>query len=170
MSLLVDRLDRLSRNTKTIEEIILGMGVIVVAVSDEPSTDPLVLASRAARAELEGNIIAERTKRALTDRKASGVLLGNRTNLPEAQKLGADSNRRRADEKANEIADAISSNGWHDLSVPALVDALNELPLLSSRGGPWTVAALRRPHRAALKVLRKPRLDDYQHHPGFGQF
>lgn len=170
VNLLVDGLDRLSRHTKTVEHIVRERKVAVISVSDERTTDPLVLASRAARAELEGNQISERTKQALDERKASGTLLGNRTNLPEAQKLGADANKRRAEEKVNEIGEAIRRNGWHELSVPALVDALNGIGVKTSRGDLWTAAALRKPHKAALEVLRTSTLADYQHHPNYGRF
>ena len=106
----------------------------------------------------------------MDEKKAAGVLLGNRTNLPEAQKRGAESNKRRAEEKVNEIAAAIRKNGWQDLSVPALVVALNGIGLKTSRGEAWTVAALRKPRKAALEVLKAFTLADYQHHPNFGRF
>ena len=170
VDLLVDGLDRLSRHTKTVEHIMEDRKVAVVSVSDERTRDPMVLASRAARAELEGDRISQRTKQALDEKKASGALLGNRTNLPEAQKLGADANKRRAEEKANEIAGAIRRNGWHDLSVPALVGALNRIGVKTSRGEPWSAAALRKPHKAALEVLRASTLADYQNHANFGRF
>ncbi|MGO7398527.1 recombinase family protein [Rhizobium ruizarguesonis] len=170
VDLLVDGLDRLSRHTDTIEHIIRNKKVMVVSVSEDRTKDPLVIASRAARAELEGDKIAERTRRALSEKKASGTLLGNRTNLPEAQKLGASSNKRRAEEKVDEIARAIQANQWHDLSVPTLAGALNGIGVKTSRGEAWTAAALRRPHRAALEFLRTSTLADYQSHPNFGRF
>ncbi|MBY3211485.1 recombinase family protein [Rhizobium laguerreae] len=170
LDLLVDGLDRLSRHTDTIEHIIRNKKVMVVSVSEGRTKDPLVIASRAARAELEGDKIAERTRRALSEKKASGALLGNRTNLREAQKLGADANKRRAEEKVIEIAEAIRRNDWRDLSVPALTDALNGIGVKTSRGTPWTAAALRKPHRAALDALSTSTLADYQHHPNYGRF
>ncbi|KQY16324.1 hypothetical protein ASE23_20290 [Rhizobium sp. Root73] len=170
VDILVDGLDRLSRNTKTIEHIMREKKIMVVSASEGRTSNRLVLASRAARAELEGNMIAERTKLALDRKKAEGVKLGNRTNLSEAQKLGAESNRRRAEEKINEIASAIRKNGWQDLPVPALVDALNNIGVKTSRGEIWTAAALRKPHKAALEALRTSTLADYQHHPNFGRF
>ncbi|MGR6466695.1 recombinase family protein [Rhizobium sp. PAMB 3182] len=168
--LLVDGLDRLSRSTKTIEHIMRERKVMVVSVSEGRTSNRLVLASRAARAELEGNMISERTKRALHRKKAEGVKLGNRTNLSEAQKLGADSNKRRAEEKVNEIATAIQKNDWQDLSVPALVDALNGIGLKTSRGEAWTAAALRRPRKAALEAIKASTPADYKNHPNFGLF
>lgn len=170
VDLLVDQLDRLSRTTKTIEHIIREEEVMVVAVSVGRTTDPLVVASRAARAEFEGDEIARRTKSALSDKKAQGVLLGNRTNLPEAQQLGAAANKLRSQAKINEIAEAIYKNGWHDLHVPALAEALNGIGLKTSRGKPWTAAALRMPRRAALLTLANAAGNDYQKNPDYGRF
>lgn len=170
VDLLVDGLDRLSRSTKTIEHIMRERKIMVVSVSEGRTSNRLVLASRAARAELEGDMISERTKLALRRKKAEGVKLGNKTNLPEAQKRGAESNKRRAEEKVNEIAEAIRDNGWENLTVPALVEALNGIGLKTSRDEVWTAAALRRPHKAALEALRMATLADYQDHPDFGIF
>ena len=170
VDLLVDRLDRLSRNTRTIEDIIRKRKVMVISVSEGRTKDRLVLASRAARAELEGEKIAERTSRVLKRKKDAGVKLGNPTNLPEAQRLGADANKRRAEEKINELANAIRTNGWQDLTIPALVDALNRIGVKTSRGEAWTAAALRRPHRAALELLRESTSAEIRQHPNYGRF
>ena len=168
--ILVAGLDRLSRNVETIEHIMRERKIMVHSVTENASSDPVVLASRAARAQLEGEQISERTTLALGRKKAEGVKLGNRTNLPEAQKLGAESNKRRAEQKVNEIAAAIRKNGWQDLSVPALVDALNGIGLKTNRGEAWTAAALRRPHKAALEALRVSEPADCQNGPNFGYF
>lgn len=170
IDLLVDGLDRLSRNTRTIEHIMRERKIMVISVSEGLTSNRLVLASRAARAEVEGNMIAERTRLALARKKAQGVKLGNRTNLSEAQKLGAESNKRRAEQKVHEIADAIRQYQWQDLSVPALVDALNGIGSRTSRGEAWTVAALRKPYKAALGVIKASTLADYQDRPDFGMF
>lgn len=170
VDLLVDGLDRLSRHKKTVEHIMRERKVAIVSVSDERTKDPLVLASRAARAELEGNQISERTKQALDEKKASGTLLGNRKNLPEAQRLGADANRRRAEEKVKEIANLIEANGWQSFSLPALVDALNGIAVKTNRGEIWTAAALRKPRKAALEALTKSADATYQDNPNFGAF
>lgn len=170
VDLLVDGLDRLSRHTKTVEQIMRERKVAVVSVSDERTKDPLVLASRAARAELEGDQISRRTKQALSQKKASGALLGNRTNLPEAQRRGADANKRRAEEKVHEIASVIEINNWQSFSLPALVDALNGIGVKTSRGGAWTAAALRKPRKAALDALTRSGDGNYQDNPNYGAF
>lgn len=168
--LLVDGIDRLSRHKKTVEHIVRERKVAIVSVSDERTKDPLVLASRAARAELEGDQISQRTKQALSQKKASGTPLGNRKNLPEAQKLGADANKRRAEEKIREIANLMETNGWQSLSLPALVNVLNGMGMKTNRGGLWTAAALRKPRRAALETLTKAADATYQNNPNYGAF
>jgi DNA invertase Pin-like site-specific DNA recombinase len=55
--------------------------------------DPFMLHIYAALAEKERALIADRTRAALEQKKARGALLGNRTNLPEAQAKGAAVNR-----------------------------------------------------------------------------
>lgn len=170
VDLLVDGLDRLSRYKKTVEHIMHERKVAIVSVSDERTKDPLVLASRAARAEIEGDQISQRTKQALSQKKASGTRLGNRKNLPEAQKLGADANKRRAEEKVKEIAALIEANSWQSLSLPALVDVLNGMGMKTNRGKPWTAPALRRPRQAALHTLTKSADSTYQNNPNYGAF
>ena len=168
--ILVDGLDRLSRLTKTIEHIFRDRNVMVISVSEGQTHDPLVIASRAARAEAEGDEISRRTREALRRKKAAGIPLGNRTNLPEAQKLGAQSNKRRSDNKAAELADAISRHQWENLSVPALAEALNGIGLASGRRQPWTAAALRRPLAKARQLLQRRQEADYRENPDYGRF
>lgn len=176
--LLVDRIDRLSRHTDTIMKIFGDEKIMVVAVSEGDTDNPLVLASRAAKAQFEGDRISELTKKGLTRIKASGVKLGNPTNLHEAQRLGADSNKKRAEEKAQELARIIETHGWQDLSMPKLADALNQAGIKSSRGKPWTPAALRRPFERAIEILGyqaateapEPDLGAYADDETFGMF
>jgi Resolvase, N terminal domain len=59
--------------------------------------DPFMLHIYAALAEKERALIADRTRAALAQKKAHGALLGNRTNLPEAQAKGVAANREAAD-------------------------------------------------------------------------
>lgn len=151
--LLVDRLDRLSRYVDTILKVMRDEKVMVVCVSEGETDDPLVLASRAAKAELEGDRIAELTKEGLKRRQASGVKLGNRTNLPDAQRLGAAANRRRFEEKAQEIADVIRDRGWRNLAPLDLVRLLNDAGIRTSRNRLWTRAALQKPLARALEML-----------------
>lgn len=169
--LLVDRLDRISRHKPTFDKIMSEYEDLKVVLASEDSTaDPLILASKAARAEAEGNLISKRTKEALAKRKAAGVPLGNRTNLPEAQRLGAEANKRRAMEKYSEIAEAIRANEWQSLSLPRLVEVLNGKGIRTSRNGLWTVPALRKPRKEALLLLKQAGAEVYRNNSLFGRF
>ena len=59
--------------------------------------DPFMLHIYAALAEKERALISERTRAALAQRKAQGVVLGNRTNLADASAKGVEANRAAAD-------------------------------------------------------------------------
>ncbi|PYB77577.1 recombinase family protein [Rhizobium wuzhouense] len=176
--LLVDRIDRLSRHTDTIMKIFSNEKIMVVAVSEGDADNPLVLASRAAKAQFEGDRISELTKKGLSRIKASGVKLGNPKNLNEAQRRGAQANKKRAEKKARELADVIKAYGWHDLNMPKLAEALNRAGIKTSRNKPWTPAALRRPLERAIEILGykatteapKSDLDAYADDDAYGIF
>jgi hypothetical protein len=53
--------------------------------------------------DLAAILIAERTRSALARKKAAGALLGNRTNLADAQAMGQAGNRQAADAFAANI-------------------------------------------------------------------
>ena len=57
--------------------------------------DPFMIHIYAALAEKERALIADRTRAALAQKKAHGAVLGNRTNLPDAQAKGVATNRRQ---------------------------------------------------------------------------
>lgn len=60
-------------------------------------TDPFMLHIYAALAEKERGVIAERTRSALVQKKSQAALLGNRTNLAEAQAKGVAVSRAAGD-------------------------------------------------------------------------
>lgn len=103
-------------------------------------------------------------------KKATGVSRGNRTNLPLAQKLGAQANKLRSDDKAMEIANAIQRHGWEHLSTSQLVKVLNRIGMTTSRKQPWTVPALRRPLRKARQIAGQRRNNQYEGEENFGRF
>lgn len=157
--LLVDRVDRLSRHADTVMKIVRDEKVMVICVSEGDTDDPLVMASRAAKAELEGDRISDLTKQGLKRKQASGTKLGNPTNLPEARRIAIRVVKERSEDKARELAVLISENGWHNLKVPDLVRALNEAGSKTRRNSKWTTASIRRPLARARNILRN---DDNQ--------
>ena len=80
-TLLVAKLDRLSRNTRFLLDIVEGSGEAGVAFCDLPQLPPgpmgkFFVTLMSAIAELEGGLISARTKAALAAAKARGVKLG----------------------------------------------------------------------------------------------
>ncbi|MCM5552403.1 recombinase family protein [Pleomorphomonas sp. NRK KF1] len=170
-TLLLDRIDRISRHKPTFDKIMTEFGDLqIVLASEDSAMDPLVLASKAARAEAEGDLISRRTREALGILKDAGIRLGNPINLPEAQKKGAEANMRRAMEKHAEIAEAILANRWQSLAVSDLAAKLNDLGIRTGRDRPWTASALRRPRKAALHLLKQAEADAYGDNSLFGRF
>lgn len=111
--------------------------------------------SGAAKAEAQGKRISETTKLALQKKKEAGILLGNRTNLDAARKVGAAANRARALAKAGEIADHLARIDNHvSLSAQEVVNQLNASGIRSGTGKLWTRSGIRRPLATARKILR----------------
>jgi DNA invertase Pin-like site-specific DNA recombinase len=168
--IIVSGLDRLARDSASIERIAKDYPVQLISTRDG-TMDKVTLQSSAARAQREGELISERTREALRLKKAAGVTLGNPTNLPEAQKLGAAANIDRAERKAREIAAALTEAGadgtW---TANAVVEMLNGLGLLTSRGGLWTISSIRRPLTRAREMLEAVRLEHLGKNPNFGRF
>jgi DNA invertase Pin-like site-specific DNA recombinase len=95
----------------------------------------------AALAEMERRLISERTRAALSARKAQGKKVGNRTNAREAATLGNAAAKREADEFADSVQPIIASlqrAGVTDLR--GLANALNARGVHTARGGRWHVS------------------------------
>ena len=83
-------------------------------------------------------MVSERTRAALAVRKAQGARLGNRTNLAEAQRLGAARTAgaaRRFAENAAPVIREIRNSGVASLRGIAAV--LNARGVRTARGGRW---------------------------------
>jgi DNA invertase Pin-like site-specific DNA recombinase len=105
--------------------------------------DPFVLHLYASLAEKERRLISERTKVALAVKKASGVVLGNRTNLSDAQVKGREARELASVEFSTKmmghfgnLRDGMSSN--------AIAAHLNQMGVPTIRGGKWTAKAISR--------------------------
>jgi DNA invertase Pin-like site-specific DNA recombinase len=143
-AVVVAKLDRLSRDVHFISGLMAQRVPFVVAELGT-GTDPFVLHLYAALAEKERAMIADRTRAALAAKKAQGVLLGNRTNLADAQALGVATNKRVAvDFAANvlPVIDEITATGA--TSLRAITAALNARGVRTARGGAWHVTTLRK--------------------------
>jgi DNA invertase Pin-like site-specific DNA recombinase len=98
----------------------------------------------AALAEKERAMIAERTRTALAAKKAAGALLGNRTNLAEAAKRGAQANREAAEGFAANvmpIIERLQRDGFR--TTRAIAEQLNVRRVPTARqGGTWHASAV----------------------------
>ena len=155
-TLLVAKLDRLSRNVPFLRSLIEGD--VDVAFCDMPHVPPgamgrFLLTQMAAVAELEAGLISERTKAALAAAKARGVKLGgDRGHRPEAPpdaraggRASAAARSRAADRAAFRLLPLIEElRAGGASSLHALAAALNARAVPSPRGGAWTATAVRR--------------------------
>lgn len=172
--ILVSSLDRLSRETKTVDEIVRKHGITIISAGDGKLLNPVIVASKAARAQREGEVISRQTKEGLARKKAEGVVLGNRTNLPEARRRAVERKKQIASETVREIVAVLDELGDIKVAVPQLVEILNERGILTSRKLQWTVPALRRPFRAARDMIKqrdaRAKAMRYGNNPNFGRF
>jgi DNA invertase Pin-like site-specific DNA recombinase len=140
---LVAKLCRLSRDVAFISGLMAQRVPFIVAELGADA-DPFMLHIYAALAEKERALIAARTRAALAQKKARGALLGNRTNLPDAQAKGVAANREAADAFAANvlpIVRQIQASGA--TTYRAIAAALNNRGVRTARGGYWHDSTVR---------------------------
>lgn len=140
---IVAKLDRLSRDVAFISGL-MAQRVSFVVAELGADIDPFMMHIYAALAEKERKLISERTRAALAQMKVQGALLGNRTNLAEAQEKGAASNRAAAAAFASNALpiihqiEASGVSGYHGIA-----EALNARGIRTARGGSWYASTVR---------------------------
>ena len=136
-AVVVAKLCRLSRDVAFISGLMAQRVPFIVAELGADA-DPFMLHVYAALAEKERSMIADRTRAALAAKKAQGAILGNRTNLAEAQTLGADANRAGADAFAANVLPVVRQiQAAGAKSSRAIAEALNARGIRTARGGAW---------------------------------
>ena len=134
---IVAKLDRLSRDVAFISSL-MAQRVSFVVAELGTGADPFMLHIYAAFAERERAIIAARTKAALQAMKARGVRLGNRTNLPEAGRLGNVAHRAAADAfAANTLPLVRQMQARGVTTLAGLAAELNSRAVPTPRGAKW---------------------------------
>jgi DNA invertase Pin-like site-specific DNA recombinase len=139
----VAKLDRLSRDVAFISGLMAQKVPFIVAELGT-DCDPFMLHIYAALAQKERALISERTRLALAAKKSQGAVLGNRTNLAEAQAKGATAVRAQADAFAANvlpIVEQIRQSGATTLR--AIAAALNARGIHTARGGQWHDSTVR---------------------------
>jgi len=135
-TLIVAKLDRLGRNVAFIASLMeKKINFIVSQLGKE--ADPFMLHIYAALSEKERELISQRTKAALQELKAKGVLLGNRTNLDDARLLSNATNKVNADKFAANTFDILAGFKAKGFSLAKIATELNTLGVKTRRGGKW---------------------------------
>jgi DNA invertase Pin-like site-specific DNA recombinase len=154
--LIVAKLDRLSRSTSFILQLIdkadRERGVVfcdLPAIPEGP-TGKFLLTQMASVAELEAGLIAARTRAALQAYKARGKVLGRHDDaIKQYASQGGDAaalvRNERADQYAQDMrryVDKLRDSGA--VSLREIADGLNERGLLTTRGGEWSAVQVQR--------------------------
>src|SRR6202051_211336 len=93
---------------------------------------------------LRAALIADRTRAALAQKKAHGAVLGNRTNLPDAQAKGVAANREAADAFAANVLPIVRQiQATGATTHRAIAKALNDRGVRTARGGEWHDSTVR---------------------------
>jgi DNA invertase Pin-like site-specific DNA recombinase len=140
---IVAKLCRLSRDVAFISGLMAQRVPFIVAELGADA-DPFMLHIYAALAEKERHLISDRTRAALAAKRAQGAALGNRTNLGEAQALGATANKAAADTFAANVLPVvrqIQASGV--ITFRAIAEALNARGIRTARGGAWHDSTVR---------------------------
>jgi DNA invertase Pin-like site-specific DNA recombinase len=143
-TLVIAKLDRLSRNVAFIANLMLEAGVDFVAV-DMPHANKLTIHILSAVAEHEREMISQRTRAALAAAKSRGVRLGNRSNIEVAQDRSRAARMAQADQFASNILPVvlqIRAAGVQTLN--GIAEALNARGLRTPRGGEWQAVQVKR--------------------------
>jgi DNA invertase Pin-like site-specific DNA recombinase len=163
---------RLSREASTEEELLnlLPPPERVHSIGDDESLGSARKHARIVRAQQERDVISERTKTALAERKRAGKAVGN-PNIRNVQVSGRDAWNRISEDIARDIADVLQSlPDWRALKRHEIADMLNQRGLLTGHGLPWTASRIRNPLARAEALLA---LDDegvMRKHPSYGLF
>jgi DNA invertase Pin-like site-specific DNA recombinase len=139
----VAKLCRLSRDVAFISGLMARRVPFIVAELGAEA-DPFMLHIYAVLAEKERALIADRTRAALAQKKAQGTVLGNRTNLPDAQAKGVATNRKAADAFASNVLPLVRQiQAAGATTYRAIAQALNDRGIRTARGGSWHDSTVR---------------------------
>jgi DNA invertase Pin-like site-specific DNA recombinase len=145
---IVSKLDRLSRDVAFISGL-MAKGTPFIVTDLGADTDPFILHLFAALSEKERKLIGSRTKAALAALKAQGKVLGNRTNLNEAQAKGQAANREKAKAFAAKMRPIVNQYRAQNMPLAAIADELNKLGIKTALNGVWHQSTLSRLLKAA---------------------
>jgi DNA invertase Pin-like site-specific DNA recombinase len=147
-TLVIAKLDRLSRNLRFIAE--LQESKVKFVCADMPDANELTIHIFASLAQHERKVISKRTKDALQAAKARGTVLGNPNGARALQRAGKGNGaavaeiKARADRHAQDvlpIVDDIRATGITTLL--GIAAELNDRGILTARSGRWYPTTVR---------------------------
>jgi DNA invertase Pin-like site-specific DNA recombinase len=150
-------LDRFSRDVHFISGLMVHRVAFIVAeLGADP--DPFTLHLYAAFAEMERRRISQRTREALSAKKARGALLGNRTNPEVARQLGQAAVRAKAEGFALAVEPIIAGIVASGIGTDAgVAEALNARGIATARGGRWHAQTVKNVRARAARLAGEER-------------
>jgi DNA invertase Pin-like site-specific DNA recombinase len=147
-TLVVAKLDRLSRDQAFLMSVYEGTGAGGVVFCDLPSVPAgavgrFLVQTMASVAELERGLISQRTKAALQAAKARGVRLGGFRGFVPNATAGAAGNVKAATAFAEQVGPVIEELRQRGLSLRAVAEELAARGIKTPRGGVWTATSVR---------------------------
>ena len=129
-------MDRCSRDAGIARDLMQKKKLVMsIALGDK--ADSFVEHIFQGLAEKERSIGSERTKAGLAAAKARGVVLGNRTNLPEAREAAVANIKAKADVFAEKLRPTVERMMRDGMSFKAIARELNMNGTTTARGGEW---------------------------------
>ena len=132
---IVSKLDRLSRDVAFISGL-MSKGVPFIVAELGADVDPFVLHLFAALGEKERKMIGSRTKAALASKVGTGML-GNKTNLSEAQAKGQATNAAKAAAFAAKMLPLIQERKARSMTLDQIAADLNACSVPTFNGKEW---------------------------------
>jgi len=139
-TLLVSKLDRLSRQVSFIATLIEDKNLDFI-VSSMPNADKFQLHIYAALAEQERDFISMRTKAALAEAKANGVVLGGLRDTTNQRNKAL---RQQAQDRAVDLSSLVLPLRDQGMTLLSISDELNKRNIPTARGGAWTSTTVKR--------------------------
>jgi DNA invertase Pin-like site-specific DNA recombinase len=144
-TLIIAKLDRLSRNLAFIANL-MDAGIDFVAC-DNPYANKLTIHILAAIAEHEREMISRRTREALAAAKAKGIKLGGYRGTNVTDEIRQDAllvRRAKSKEYSVNVIPMIHEHLKAGHSMNATARILNQLRIVTVRGGKWTAKSISR--------------------------
>jgi len=144
-TLIIAKLDRLARNAAFIFTL-RDSGVNFVC-ADMPEANTLTIGIFATLAQYERELISERTKNALAERKKQGVVLGTPCNLTSAARIkGAEAMKKKAqlnenNRRASAMINSLRTSGY---SWSKIAEQLNYAGFTTSTGKSFHIIQVQR--------------------------